>query len=132
MTDLGGLLFRALVDSDRTRFNEIPKLLADLVPADQIKIMTADDWKTVKGGWRKMQKMHHWRCAFDNLFFCFPLILQHIVYSYNQQSGITVQEAKTMFLETIAAWPTFGCTFFDVKVSQLDLKRLHELTVAPW
>lgn len=85
MTDLGGLLLRALVDSDRTRFDEIPKLLGDLVPADEIKIMTADDWKT------------------------------HIIYSYSQQSGFTVQEAKSTFLETIAAWPTFGCTFFDVK-----------------
>lgn len=58
MTDLGGLLFRALVDSDRTRFDEIPKLLGDLIPADQIKIMTADDWKTVKGRQIKMLKVH--------------------------------------------------------------------------
>lgn len=57
MTDLGGLLFRALVDSDRTRFNEIPRLLEDLVPADQIKIMPADDWKTVKQRRRNMQKI---------------------------------------------------------------------------
>lgn len=129
MTDLGGLLFRALVDSDRTRFDEIPKLLGDLVPADQIKIMTADDWKTVKGRWIKMQKIHPigqtWTVSSVHLTILFfpPLILQHIIYSYNQQSGITVQEAKTMFLETIATWPTFGCTFFDVKVSQQDQKR---------
>lgn len=48
MTDLGGLLFRAVVDSDRTRFDEIPRMLKELIPADEIKIMPADDWKKVK------------------------------------------------------------------------------------
>lgn len=78
MTDLGGLLFRALVDSDRTRFDEVPKLLGDLVPADQIKIMTTDDWKTVKGRQRQDKdaentphwlKINHFYCAFYNSFF---------------------------------------------------------------
>lgn len=45
---LGGLLFRAVVDSDRTRFDEIPRMLKELIPADEIKIMPADDWKKVK------------------------------------------------------------------------------------
>ena len=48
MITLGGLLFRAEVDSDRTQFVMIPKMLRDLVPADQIKIMSSEEWKKVK------------------------------------------------------------------------------------
>ncbi|KAI3375240.1 hypothetical protein L3Q82_021746, partial [Scortum barcoo] len=85
MIQLGGLLFRAIVDSDRSQFVMIPKMLKELVPADQIKTMSAEEWK------------------------------KHIISSYNKQSGITVQEAKIAFLRTISSWPTFGCAFFDVK-----------------
>lgn len=42
--------------------------------------------------------------------------LQHIMASYNKQSGITVEECKIAFLQAISSWPTFGCTFFEVKV----------------
>lgn len=48
MFKLGGLLFRVKVDSDRSQFVMIPKMLKDLVPADQLKIMSAEDWKKVK------------------------------------------------------------------------------------
>lgn len=48
MIRLGGLLFRILVDSDRYRVDAIPQMLKELVPADQINIMTPDDWKKVK------------------------------------------------------------------------------------
>ncbi|XP_070775715.1 unconventional myosin-VIIb-like [Enoplosus armatus] len=85
MTNLGGLLFRVEVDSDRSQFLMIPKMLKELVPADQIKIMSPEDWK------------------------------KHIISSYNKQSGITVQEAKIAFLRAISSWPTFGCSFFEVK-----------------
>ncbi|XP_070700920.1 unconventional myosin-VIIb-like [Pempheris klunzingeri] len=85
MTNLGGLLFRAQVDSDRSQFVMIPKMLKDLVPADQINIMSPEEWK------------------------------KHIIASYNKQSGITVQEAKIAFLKAISGWPTFGCAFFEVK-----------------
>ncbi|KAF0047292.1 hypothetical protein F2P81_000925 [Scophthalmus maximus] len=85
MISLGGLLFRSKVDSDRSQFVMIPKMLKDLVPADQIKIMSPEDWK------------------------------KHIISSYNRQSGITVQEARIAFLTAISSWPTFGCSFFDVK-----------------
>lgn len=46
--------------------------------------------------------------------------LQHIMSSYNKQSGTTVQEAKIAFLKGISSWPTFGCAFFEVKVSHQD------------
>lgn len=45
--NLGGLLFRVKVDSDRSQFVMIPRMLRELVPADQIKIMSADEWKKV-------------------------------------------------------------------------------------
>ncbi|XP_042371789.1 unconventional myosin-VIIb-like, partial [Plectropomus leopardus] len=85
MTNLGGLLFRAEVDSDRTQFVMIPKMLSRLVPADQIKTMSPEEWK------------------------------KHIISAYNKQSGITVQEAKIAFLKAISSWQTFGCAFFEVK-----------------
>lgn len=48
MIHLGGLLFRIQVDSDRSRFVEIPQMLKDLVPADQIHIMPPEEWKKVQ------------------------------------------------------------------------------------
>lgn len=85
MIKLAGLLFRVQVDSDRSQFVMIPKMLKDLVPADQIKIMSTEEWK------------------------------KHVINSYNQQSGTTVEEAKIAFLRTVSSWPTFGSSFFDVK-----------------
>uniref|UniRef100_A0A671VEU5 Myosin VIIBb n=1 Tax=Sparus aurata TaxID=8175 RepID=A0A671VEU5_SPAAU len=87
MITLGGLLFRVEVDSDRSQFVMIPRMLRQLVPADQIKSMSPEEWK------------------------------KHIISSYNKQSGITVQEAKIAFLKAISTWPTFGCAFFEVKQS---------------
>ncbi|XP_019957019.2 unconventional myosin-VIIa-like [Paralichthys olivaceus] len=85
MINLSGLLFRTKVDSDRSQFVMIPRMLKDLVPEDQINKMSAEDWK------------------------------KNIISSYNKQSGITVQEARIAFLRVISSWPTFGCTFFEVK-----------------
>nr|XP_057924383.1 unconventional myosin-VIIb-like isoform X1 [Doryrhamphus excisus] len=85
MVRLGGLLFRAKVDSDRSQFIMIPKMLRELIPVDQIKSASPEEWK------------------------------KHIMSSYNKQSGITVKEAKIAFLQAISSWPTFGCAFFEVK-----------------
>ncbi|XP_031437003.1 unconventional myosin-VIIb isoform X2 [Clupea harengus] len=85
MISLAGLLFRVKVDSDRSQFVMIPRMLKDLVPADQMKMMTPEDWK------------------------------KHIISSYNKQAGISVEEAKVSFLRHISDWPTFGCAFFEVK-----------------
>uniref|UniRef100_A0A671NG73 Unconventional myosin-VIIa-like n=1 Tax=Sinocyclocheilus anshuiensis TaxID=1608454 RepID=A0A671NG73_9TELE len=85
MISLAGLLFRIQVDTDKSQFVMIPRMLKDLVPADQQKIMTSDDLK------------------------------KHIINAYNKQAGITVDEAKLQFLKTISQWPTFGCVFFEVK-----------------
>lgn len=57
MTTLGGLLFRVKVDSDRSQFVMIPKMLKELVPADQLKIMSSDEWKKVN---KQMYKDKSW------------------------------------------------------------------------
>ncbi|XP_051985329.1 unconventional myosin-VIIb-like [Xyrauchen texanus] len=85
MITLAGLLFRTRVDSDKSQFIMIPKMLKDLVPSDQHRIMSAEDWK------------------------------KHIINAYNKQAGTTVDEAKLQFLKVISQWPTFGCAFFEVK-----------------
>lgn len=59
MINLGGLLFRVEVDSDRSQFVMIPKMLRELIPADEIKIMSPDEWKKVRkkcteAGWELM------------------------------------------------------------------------------
>uniref|UniRef100_A0A8C7UL28 Myosin VIIBb n=1 Tax=Oncorhynchus mykiss TaxID=8022 RepID=A0A8C7UL28_ONCMY len=85
MTSLAGLLFRVKVDTDRSQFVMIPRMLKELVPADEMKTMSPEDWK------------------------------KHIIASYNKQAGITLDEAKVAFLKGICHWPTFGCAFFEVK-----------------
>uniref|UniRef100_A0A671SVM8 Unconventional myosin-VIIa-like n=1 Tax=Sinocyclocheilus anshuiensis TaxID=1608454 RepID=A0A671SVM8_9TELE len=85
MVMLGALLFRVKVDNDKTQFPMIPRMLKDLVPNDQLKAMSADEWK------------------------------KHIVAEYNKQTGTNVEQAVIGFLKIIYKWPTFGCAFFDVK-----------------
>uniref|UniRef100_A0A6Q2XFJ6 Myosin VIIBb n=1 Tax=Esox lucius TaxID=8010 RepID=A0A6Q2XFJ6_ESOLU len=85
MISLAGLLFRVKVDTDRSQFVMIPRMLKELVPVDGLKTMSPEDWK------------------------------KHIIASYNKQAGITLDEAKVAFLKAICQWPTFGCAFFEVK-----------------
>ncbi|XP_058601232.1 unconventional myosin-VIIb [Onychostoma macrolepis] len=101
MISLAGLLFRIQVDTNKSQFVMIPRMLKDLVPADQQTIMTPDDWK------------------------------KHIINAYNKQAGITVDEAKLQFLKTISQWPTFGCVFFEVKqTSEKSYPSLITLSVS--
>ncbi|XP_056315904.1 unconventional myosin-VIIa isoform X1 [Danio aesculapii] len=85
MVMLGALLFRVKVNNDKTQFPMIPKMLKDLVPNDQLKALSADEWK------------------------------RSIFAEYNKQTGMTVEEAMIGFLKIVYKWPTFGCAFFDVK-----------------
>ncbi|GAA6078566.1 unconventional myosin-VIIb, partial [Tachysurus ichikawai] len=45
LISLAGLLFRVQVDADRSQFVMIPRMMKELVPADQHKIMSTEDWK---------------------------------------------------------------------------------------
>ncbi|XP_054605643.2 unconventional myosin-VIIb [Nothobranchius furzeri] len=85
MLNIAGLLFRVKASSDKSQLAMIPKMLKELVPTDQLKVMSENDWK------------------------------KNIVAAYNKQAGLTVEEAKISFLKAVYRWPTFGCAFFEVK-----------------
>ncbi|XP_068175182.1 unconventional myosin-VIIa [Antennarius striatus] len=85
MINIAALLFRIKVSSDKSQIVMIPKMLKELVPVDQLKAMSDNEWKKV------------------------------ITASYNKQVGMTVDEAKVAFLKMVYRWPTFGCAFFEVK-----------------
>lgn len=85
MLNIAALLFRIKVNNDKTQLVMIPKLLKELVPADQLKAMSENDWKKT------------------------------ITASFNKQAGMTADEAKVAFLKAVYRWPTFGCAFFEVK-----------------
>ncbi|KAM8875074.1 unconventional myosin-VIIb isoform 1-T1 [Spinachia spinachia] len=85
MVNIAALLFKIKVSNDKNQLVMIPKMLKELVPADQLKAMSENEWKKT------------------------------ILASYNKQAGTTVEEAKVAFLKTVCRWPTFGCAFFEVK-----------------
>ncbi|KAM3850264.1 unconventional myosin-VIIb [Diretmus argenteus] len=85
MVKIGALLFSVKVDYDKNQLVMIPKMLKELVPGDQLKLMSENEWK------------------------------KNIVAAYNKQTSTTVEEAKVAFLKTVSRWPTFGCAFFEVK-----------------
>lgn len=60
-------------------------MLRELVPADLVKVQSANDWK------------------------------RSIVAAYNQDAGRSPENAKITFLKIIYRWPTFGSAFFEVK-----------------
>ncbi|CAJ1059811.1 unconventional myosin-VIIa [Xyrichtys novacula] len=85
IVNIAALLFRIKANNDKTQLVTIPKMLKELVPADQLKAMSENEWKKT------------------------------IVAAHNKQPGMTVDEAKVAFLKTVCRWPTFGCAFFEVK-----------------
>ncbi|XP_060723716.1 unconventional myosin-VIIa [Tachysurus vachellii] len=85
MVQLAALLFRVKVKDDKSQFVMITKMLKELVPNDQLKAMSAEDWK------------------------------KNIIATYNKQANMTAEDAMVAFLKVIFKWPTFGCAFFEVK-----------------
>lgn len=47
MVNIAALLFRIKVGVDKTQLAMIPKILKDLVPADQLKAVSENEWKKV-------------------------------------------------------------------------------------
>ncbi|CAK1602792.1 unnamed protein product [Parnassius mnemosyne] len=82
---LAALAYRARFADNKQELQAIPQMLRELVPADLIKLQSSADWKRA------------------------------IVASYNQDSGMTPEDAKITFLKVIYRWPTFGSAFFEVK-----------------
>lgn len=60
-------------------------MLRELIPSDLVKVQSANDWKRA------------------------------IVAAYNQDAGMTPDDAKIAFLKVVYRWPTFGSAFFEVK-----------------
>ncbi|KAF3705828.1 Unconventional myosin-VIIa [Channa argus] len=82
---LGALIYRVKFEDDKSQFQNLSKILKELVPQDQIRHLSTDDWK------------------------------RSIMSSFNKHSGKTREEAKLSFLKIIYKWPTFGSAFFEVK-----------------
>lgn len=65
-------------------------------------------------------------CAVIYVFVMF----QTITATFNKQAGMSVDEAKVAFLKAVYRWPTFGCTFFKVKVrAALNAAQIFNLTI---
>uniref|UniRef100_A0AAQ4PWT7 Myosin VIIAb n=1 Tax=Gasterosteus aculeatus aculeatus TaxID=481459 RepID=A0AAQ4PWT7_GASAC len=82
---LAALIYKVKFDDDKTHFQNISKILKELVPQDQIRHLPPDEWKRA------------------------------IVSLFNKHSGKTREEAKLSFLKIIYKWTTFGSAFFEVK-----------------
>lgn len=59
----------------------------------------------------------------------YVVFFQNIATSYNKQGNMTADEAKVGFLKAVSRWPTFGCAFFEVKVSAVS-KRPAEIALS--
>uniref|UniRef100_A0A3Q2QHE4 Myosin VIIB n=1 Tax=Fundulus heteroclitus TaxID=8078 RepID=A0A3Q2QHE4_FUNHE len=101
MVNIAALLFRVKVSGDKNQIAMIPKLLKELVPGDQLKAMSENEWK------------------------------KNIVALFNKQAGSTVEEAKIAFLKVVCRWPTFGCAFFEVKqTSEPDFPDIVRIAIS--
>lgn len=47
MIHIAALLFRIKISNDRSQFVMIPKMLKELVPSDQLKTLSENEWKKV-------------------------------------------------------------------------------------
>lgn len=84
-TKLAALIYRVRFGESKQELQSIPQMLRELVPADLHKSQGPNDWKRA------------------------------IVAAYNQDVGLTSEDAKINFLKIIYQWPTFGSAFFEVK-----------------
>ncbi|EEB17358.1 myosin VII, putative [Pediculus humanus corporis] len=82
---LAALAYRVRFGESKQELQTIPQRLRDLLPSDLIKAQSANDWK------------------------------RSIVTSYNQDAGMSSEDAKITFLKITYRWPTFGSAFFEVK-----------------
>ena len=82
---LDALIYRVKFGESKQELAALPQMLRELVPCDIIKTQSSQDWK------------------------------RELVKAYNQDSGMSPEEAKIAFLKVIYRWPTFGSAFFEVK-----------------
>uniref|UniRef100_A0A671UN64 Myosin VIIB n=1 Tax=Sparus aurata TaxID=8175 RepID=A0A671UN64_SPAAU len=102
LINIAAQLFRIKVGNDKSQIVTIPKILKELVPADQLKAMSENEWK-------KSSPTH-------------LLILR---------CAMSVDEAKVAFLKAVYRWPTFGCAFFEVKqTSELNFPDIVRIAIS--
>ncbi|KAM7373970.1 hypothetical protein PAMP_006654 [Pampus punctatissimus] len=82
---LAALIYRVKFEEEKSHFHNISKILKELVPQDQIRHLSPDDWK------------------------------RSIMTLFNKHSGKSREEAKLSFLKIIYKWSTFGSAFFEIK-----------------
>ncbi|XP_054284599.1 myosin-VIIa [Macrosteles quadrilineatus] len=82
---LAALVYRVRFGESKQELQAIPQMLRELVPGDLLKVQSSADWKRA------------------------------IVAAYNQDAGMSPEDAKITFLKIIYRWPTFGSAFFEVK-----------------
>uniref|UniRef100_A0A1I7VNY1 Unconventional myosin-VIIa n=1 Tax=Loa loa TaxID=7209 RepID=A0A1I7VNY1_LOALO len=101
VVELAAILLRARTRDDKAApLSQLAQIIADIVPRDMIKIYSGTEWK------------------------------KFITNAYvGRYENIPSNEAKIHFLKTIAEWPTFSSTFFEVKQSS-DLAIPDKLLVA--
>ncbi|CAL8309973.1 unnamed protein product [Lota lota] len=85
MVHIAALLFRIKTGGDSKQLAVLPKLLKELLPADQIKASSENEWK------------------------------KSISAAYNKQAEMKAEEAMLEFLKAVYRWQTFGAAFFEVK-----------------
>uniref|UniRef100_A0A671USC3 Myosin VIIB n=1 Tax=Sparus aurata TaxID=8175 RepID=A0A671USC3_SPAAU len=101
LINIAAQLFRIKVGNDKSQIVTIPKILKELVPADQLKAMSENEVKN------------------------FSLMLEL------QKSAMSVDEAKVAFLKAVYRWPTFGCAFFEVKqTSELNFPDIVRIAIS--
>uniref|UniRef100_A0A1I8GE52 Myosin-VIIa n=1 Tax=Macrostomum lignano TaxID=282301 RepID=A0A1I8GE52_9PLAT len=83
--ELAALIYRVKFGENKNNLQHIPRFLKELLPADLIKQLSAEEWK------------------------------RRIVAQYNNSIGMSSDEAKVTFTKLIYKWPTFGSAFFEVK-----------------
>lgn len=85
-TKLAALILRSRFDDNLTQVQaSVQHIIKELIPADLIRAASSSDWK------------------------------KSILNEYRNDSKLSVEDAKIKFLNIIYQWPTFGCTFFEVK-----------------
>ncbi|CAD6187198.1 unnamed protein product [Caenorhabditis auriculariae] len=91
--DFAALILRASTkDNKNAPLAQIPQLLDELVPKDNLKLFSTSDWK------------------------------KNISNAYVRVEHLTSDQAKIEFLKLISKWPTFGSAFFPVsQFSDLSL-----------
>ena len=139
---LAALIYRVKFEEDKSNFQNISKILKELVPQDQIRHLSPDDWKRVSrhvGAAKKKTKKPEYNQGFHGKrvqqtrthsnteptlrVFISPWCVlsvspsQSIMALFNKHAGKTREEAKLAFLKIIYKWPTFGSAFFEVKVN---------------